>query len=153
MSPKLKEFLSRWVKNFLGVALAAEMVHGIRYFRVVDLLMATFLLSVIHCFVRPPLKAILRIVNILTLGFLTLVINAGMLLLVGRILGANFYITDFWSAFWGGIIVMIVSGVVFVFEKLFLGAKVIQTFRQPAAPPPPRAPAGPPPGTGPIIDI
>ncbi|HEX3797117.1 MAG TPA: phage holin family protein [Verrucomicrobiae bacterium] len=155
MSPKLKEFLWRWLKNVLGVALAAEMVRGIHFYRLVDLLMGTFLLSVLHYFVRPPLKAFLRILNFMTLGLLTLVINAGMLLLVGWMLGANFYVAGFWSAFWGGIIVMIVSGMVFVFEKLFFGVKVVQTFRQSAAPPPPRprAPAGPPPGTGPIIDV
>jgi len=49
---------------------------------------------------------------LLTLGLFTLVINALMLRLTGWISGLfdlGFYVDGFWPAFWGGLIIGIVS--------------------------------------------
>jgi putative membrane protein len=49
---------------------------------------------------------------VLTLGLFTLVINALMLLLaswIARTLGIGFQVAGFWPAFWGALIVSIVT--------------------------------------------
>jgi putative membrane protein len=45
---------------------------------------------------------------VLTLGFFTLVINAGLLYLVGRIV-KGFHVDSFRAAFWGGLVISVVS--------------------------------------------
>ena len=44
-----------------------------------------------------------------TLGLFTLVINALLLYFVGYVLRPHFYVEDFWSAFWGALIISIVG--------------------------------------------
>jgi uncharacterized membrane protein YvlD (DUF360 family) len=149
---KLKDFLLRWLKNLAGVALAAWWVKGIHSYNLVDLLMATFLLSLLHFYVRPVVKLFLRPLAVLTLGFVNLIINALLLYVVGRVLAPNFEVATFGAAFWGGVVVMIVSAVIFLVLQVFLGVRVLRGAVRPAAPPP-RAPNGPPAGTGPVIDI
>ena len=51
-----------------------------------------------------------------TLGFFILVVNALMLLWVGSIVG-GFRVDGFWSAFWGGIIISIVSWLLSAFFR------------------------------------
>jgi len=51
---------------------------------------------------------------ILTLGLIGLVVNALLLMLVGWLsdrLGLPFVVDGFWAAFWGAIVITVVSGV------------------------------------------
>ncbi len=150
---KLKDFLLRWLKNLAGVALAAWWVKGIRSYNLVDLLMATFLLSLLHFYVRPVVKLFLRPLAVLTLGFVNLIINAVLLYVVGRVLAPNFEVATFGAAFWGGVIVMIVSGFRFFWSCRYFWECGLCAARCVPARAPPRAPNGPPAGTGPVIDI
>jgi putative membrane protein len=153
MNPKFKEFLLRWVSNVLGLSLAAYWVTGIHFYKLADLVMATVFLTVLHVFVRPGLKIFLQLLIVMTLGFLNFVINAALLYFVGRILVPNFEVATFGAAFWGGLIISAVSGVIFVFLKVVFGVTVLRAAIRPAAPRPRNVPTGPPPGTGPVIDI
>jgi hypothetical protein len=103
--------------------------------------------------VRPVVKLFLRPLAVVTLGFVNVIINALFLYLVGRMLAPNFEVANFGAAFWGAVVVMIVSGVIFLVLQVFLGVRVLRGAARPAAPPPRRAPNGPPAGTGPVIDI
>jgi putative membrane protein len=62
--------------------------------------------------VRPFLAVLSCPLIILSMGLFMLVINAAMLLLATRLAGAfgvGFYVEGFWAAFWGAVVISIVS--------------------------------------------
>jgi putative membrane protein len=71
--------------------------------------------GLVNALIRPLLSLLTCPLIILTLGLFTLVINAAMLLLTSALSGAvglAFVVDGFWPAFWGALIVSIVSFVV-----------------------------------------
>jgi putative membrane protein len=110
MSEKLKVFIQRWVISTLAVLVATYVVPGIKYGDWRDLLVATLVLGLLNSFLRPLLMLLSLPLLIFTLGLFTIVINAVLLLLVSVLLGAdNFRVDGFWSAFWGALVISIVS--------------------------------------------
>ena len=108
MSSKLKEFLQRWIICTVAVLVAAHIVKGIRYDGWLDILIATLLLGLLNSFVRPLLLLLSLPLLIFTLGLFTLVINAGLLLFVGHLV-KGFHVEGFGPAFWGALVISIVS--------------------------------------------
>jgi putative membrane protein len=79
-------------------------------------------LGLVNVFIRPILKFLSCGCIVLTLGLFTLVINAFLLWFASwicQLLGIGFYVQFPWGAFWGSIIVSLVS---FVFN-LFIRDK------------------------------
>ena len=111
MSSKVKEFLQRWLISTVAVLVATFVLRGrITYGNWPDLLVATLVLGLLNSFLRPLLMLLSLPFLIFTLGLFTLVINALMLLLVSALLGADrFHVDGFWSAFWGALIISLVS--------------------------------------------
>lgn len=103
----LKQFLQRWVITTLAVVVAANVLTGIRYDTAQGLLVASLLLGIFNAlFGRVKL-----VLGCLTLGFFALVMNALLLMLVGALV-APFHVDGFWTAFWGGLIISLVSIIV-----------------------------------------
>ena len=110
MGQKLKEFLQRWIVSTVAVLVAAYVVRrGIHYQRPIDLILAALVLGTLNSFVRPLLILISLPLLILTLGLFTLVINALLLYFVGWLLRPAFQVESFSDAFWGAVIITIVS--------------------------------------------
>ncbi len=68
--------------------------------------------GLLNAFVRPLLNVLTCLFNILTLGLFTLVINTILFWLtgvIGAIYNIGFRVDGFWPAFWGALIVSIVS--------------------------------------------
>jgi len=68
----------------------------------------------VNALIRPLVTLLTCPLIILSLGLFTLVINAGMLLLaswLSGLVGIGFRVDGFWPAFWGGLIISIVSAV------------------------------------------
>jgi putative membrane protein len=147
MSPKLRKFIASWVVNTLAVAIVSSIVPGIHYDRFRDLVIASLLLGVLNSFLKPILLFLALPLLVFTLGLFMFVINALLLYLVGSIL-KGFHVDSFWAAFWGALIISIVSVVLNV--VLGLGNSRVE-FRR-GNRPPPRNP-GPPGGDGPVIDV
>jgi putative membrane protein len=107
---KLKLFIQRWIISTVAVLVATVILHGrIEYRTWVDLLVATLLLGFLNSFVRPVLMFLSLPLLIFTLGLFSIVINAVLLLLVSALLGSHFHVDGFWTAFWGALIIGIVS--------------------------------------------
>lgn len=104
----MKSFLKRSVITAAAVALAASVVPGITY-TMQGLILATVLLGILNAFVRPIMVVLTLPLLIFTLGLFILVINTVLLYVVGRILQPNFTVDTFVSAFWGSLVVSIVS--------------------------------------------
>jgi len=110
MPDKLKAFIQRWVISTLAVLVATYVVPGIKFGDWRDLLVATLVLGLLNTFLRPLLLLLSLPLLVFTLGLFTIVINALLLLLVSVLLGAdNFRVDGFWSAFWGALVISIVS--------------------------------------------
>jgi putative membrane protein len=105
--------LLRWLINALGLYLAARIVHGIHLGESALLVLGVALVfGLVNALIRPVLQLLTCPLIVLTLGLFTLVINAVMLLLtsaLSRAVGLTFIVEGFWPAFWGALVISIVS--------------------------------------------
>ncbi|HEX4343657.1 MAG TPA: phage holin family protein [Verrucomicrobiae bacterium] len=146
MSPKVKLFLKSWIINTLAVLVAAYIVKGIHYDKPLDLIVAALLLGILNTFIRPLLVLLALPLLILTLGLFLLVINAIILYSVGSLLRPAFWVENFWSAFWGALVIGIISVVLNIMTG---GSRARVEFRRR----PPNDSNRPDGGGGPVIDV
>ena len=92
----------------LALLLAAHVVPGIRLESLVSALVAALALGLINAVVRPVLVVLTFPITLLTLGLFLLVLNAFCLWLVS-VLVSGFHVAGFWPAFWGALLVSVVS--------------------------------------------
>lgn len=144
MSSNLKPFLQRWAITTLAVLAAANVVSGIHYDSVSGLLVASLLLGILNAFFRPIMMLFALPLLILTLGLFTLIINAMLLSFVGWLV-RPFHVDSFGAAFWGSVVISIVSLAV----NFLLGTNRIQVKTQSGK----RPPGGRDGGNGPVIDV
>jgi putative membrane protein len=145
MSKALKEFLQRWLIGTVACLVATYVVPGIHYQHWLDLLVATFILGILNTFVRPLLLLLSLPLLIFTLGLFTLVINALLLYFVGSLLNPRFAVDSFSAAFWGGLVIAIVT---LVLNSLTGTGTRIKVERDKPQPPSDRDDGG-----GPVIDV
>jgi putative membrane protein len=143
MPQALKDFLQRWLIGTVAVLVATYIVPGITYRHWLDLIVATFILGILNTFVRPLLLLLSLPLLIFTLGLFTLVINAVLLYVVGALLDPRFTVDSFGAAFWGGLVITIISIVL----NLLTGSTRVKIERGK----PPRR--GPDDDGGPVIDV
>ena len=103
----MRPFLVRWLFTTIAVAVATHLT-GMRYDSLGSLLGAALLLGIVNALIRPVLLLLSLPFILITLGLFILVVNALLLWMVGSIV-PGFHVDSFGSAFWGGIIISIVS--------------------------------------------
>ncbi len=116
------KLLLRWLMVAIALVAAAQLVPGIdiqdQNGWIAVLLMAVAL-GLVNAFIRPLLTLLSCPFVVLTLGLFLLVINALCLWfaswLAVNLFGAGFYVNGFWPAFWGAIVVSIVSFILSIF--------------------------------------
>jgi putative membrane protein len=104
----MQAFLIRWFITTLAVMAAAWVIPGISYDTAGALVGASLLLGIINAFVRPVLLLLSLPFIIVTMGLFIFVVNALLLLLVSSMV-KPFHVDGFWSAFFGSILISIVS--------------------------------------------
>ena len=104
---RVKPFLIRWLVTFVAVAIASGIVPGISG-GWQSIALAALLLGFLNAFVRPVLLLLSLPWIVVTLGVFVLVLNAFLLKVVSWVV-PGFEVAGFWSAFFGGIIVSLVS--------------------------------------------
>ena len=108
-----RSLILRWLITTLAIFAAVSLVPGITFVGPgweLGLVAAVF--ALVNIGLRPLLSLLTCPLIILTLGLFGLVINALLLLLTAWIassLGIQFMIDGFWPAFWGGLIISIVT--------------------------------------------
>ena len=112
----MRHFIFRWIVTTIAVMGAAVVIRGIRYDSAGSLIGASLLLGILNAFVRPVLLLLSAPLILLTLGFFILVINGLMLLWVPSLV-AGFHVESFGSAFWGAIVIGIISWVLSAFFR------------------------------------
>ena len=100
--------LVRWFCYALALIFAAWIIPGISVANFMTALLACVVIALINAFVKPILMLISLPINFLTVGLFTLVINALLLMLAGW-LTPGLMVDGFWSAFFGAIILSILS--------------------------------------------
>jgi putative membrane protein len=112
----MRSLLLHWLMNAAALWAAAWLVPGLDFRgTVVELLLVAAVFGIVNSLVRPILTILTCPLIVITLGLFTLVINALMLLLTGALSerwGLGFTVSGFWAAFWGGLVVGLVSVVI-----------------------------------------
>jgi putative membrane protein len=106
-------FVLRLVINAAALWVATRLVPGVTFTGGgVAFLGVALTFGVINAFIRPVAKILTFPLILLTLGLFALVVNGLMLWLTSSLsssLGLGFHVTGFWPAFWGALVVSIVS--------------------------------------------
>ena len=112
----MRHFVFRWAITTIAVMVASSIIHGIRYDSVASLIGAALLLGILNAFLRPILLILSAPLILLTLGLFILIVNGLMLLFVPSIV-IGFHVDTFGSAFWGAIVISIVSWILSAFFR------------------------------------
>ena len=108
-------FLARLLVNAAALWVATRIVPGVSYAGGwVPFIGTAVVFGVLNAFIRPVAKILTFPLIILTLGLFALVVNGLMLWLTSSLseaLGLGFHVSGFWAAFWGALVVSLVSTV------------------------------------------
>ena len=106
-------FLIRLLVNAAALWVATRLVPGVSFDGgALPFLGVALVFGVINAFIRPVMKVLTFPLIIVTLGIFALVVNGLMLWLTSSLsasLGLGFHVTGFWAAFFGGLVVSVVS--------------------------------------------
>ena len=112
-------FLLRLLINAAALWVAIQLVDGIEHRGSSwSLLLVALVFGVLNAGIRPLLTLLSLPVLILTLGLFIFVINAVMLMMTGWVSGLlnlGFHVDGFWDAFFGGLVVTVVSLLLSIF--------------------------------------
>ncbi|MQA00621.1 MAG: phage holin family protein [Dehalococcoidia bacterium] len=102
----------RFAINLLGLWLASEIVPGIEVGDWQSLLAGTAIFAIVNMLLRPLAYFLSCCLILATFGFFVLVVNALLLAFTAWVsgsLGLAFEVDGFWSAFFGALIISVVS--------------------------------------------
>ncbi|HVN16079.1 MAG TPA: phage holin family protein [Anaerolineales bacterium] len=111
----MTKFILRWVINAIALYLAIFLLNGrgVEFNgNWVSIVWLALIFGLINAFLRPLLKILTCPLIILTLGLFTLLINTFLFWLTGQIgqaFNLGLSVVGFWPAFFGGLIVSVVS--------------------------------------------
>ncbi|TNM50156.1 phage holin family protein [Nocardioides albidus] len=116
-------FLSRWAITIAALAVAAQLISGIRFegasegrAELEDKIVPLVLVALISCAITAWVKPLLTFLSIpfilLTLGLFLVVLNALLLRLtawLADVVDIGFHVDGFWPAVWGSIIISVTT--------------------------------------------
>ncbi len=102
--------LLRWLINALAILAIAYFVPGVAVSGFYAALIAALILGIVNALLRPILILLTLPVNVITLGLFTLIINAFLFWFASTIV-KGFSVADFKAAFFGALIMWLVSWV------------------------------------------
>jgi putative membrane protein len=110
--------LLRIVVAAFALYLATLAIHGIQLqttatgSKVLTLLVVALIFGLVNAVLKPVIKTVGCVFYVLTLGLIALVVNGLLLWLTSWVAGelsVPFHVTGFWPAFWGAILIGVVS--------------------------------------------
>ncbi|RKN14069.1 phage holin family protein [Micromonospora musae] len=111
-------FLIRWAITAVALWITTVVVPGVHVGgrsganTVLTLVVVALIFGLVNAVLKPVIKVVGCIFYLLTLGLFALVVNALLFLLTDRIahaLDLPFRIDGFWAAFWGAIVMAVVT--------------------------------------------
>lgn len=104
----MKAFLIKWLVTVVSIFIVANLFNLIYVENLAVLVLAALVLGILNAFVRPMLLLLTLPINILSLGFFTLVINAFLLYVVAGLV-PGFEITGFFRAFLAALLISLMN--------------------------------------------
>ena len=108
-------FLFHWLIRALAIVITAYLLPGVRLSGFFAALVTALVLGLVNTFIKPLLLLLTLPLNILTLGLLTFVINA-MLILLTSALVPGFAVSGFW---WALLFSMVLSIINYALGQIF----------------------------------
>jgi putative membrane protein len=109
----LRSLLLHWILNAAALWVAAALIPGLDFSGGPGkLLLVAAVFGIVNSTLRPLLTILTCPLIVLTLGLFTLVLNALMLMVTGWLSESwnlGFTVSGFWAAFFGGLVVGVVS--------------------------------------------
>ncbi|BDH16302.1 phage holin family protein [Streptomyces hygroscopicus] len=114
----MKHFLVKTIANAAALAVAIWLLKDITLTgentgrKILTLVLVALIFGLVNFLVKPVVKLLSFPLFILTLGLITLIVNALMLLLTSWLAGKAdlaFHVGGFWTALLGGVIISIVA--------------------------------------------
>lgn len=111
-------FLIRWLINAVALWITTLLVSGIEVTAattvrsIITLIVVSLIFGLVNAIVKPVIHLFGCVFYVITLGLFALFVNAALFLLVdwlSSLLKLPFEIDGFWPAFWGAIVMSIVS--------------------------------------------
>ena len=114
----IERFLIRFLINAAAIYVAAQLISGIHLVGWDAIVFVAMIFGLVNTLIKPLVSLITCLIQVITLGLFTLVINAGMLYFTAWLaqkFSLAFYIDNFLSAFLGALIVSVTS---FILSKI-----------------------------------
>jgi len=131
----VRSLILHWVLNAAALWAAAAIVPGLEFNGGPGrLLLVAAVFGIVNSTLRPLLTILTCPLIVITLGLFTLVINALMVLITGWLSESwnlGFTVMGFWPAFWGGLVVGLVSMVL----SLLLPGTAVRPYSPTGEPP------------------
>jgi putative membrane protein len=114
-------FVIRTLVTAVALAVATWIISGIyvsgssTWVNVLTLIAVAVIFGLVNAILKPIIKVLGCFFYLITLGLIAFVVNALLFLLVdwlAGVLNLPFHVEGFWSAFWGAIIVAVVSWII-----------------------------------------
>ena len=104
------QLLLRWVLNAGTLLVLAYYLPGLEVSGFYAALITALVLGLVNAVIRPLIILLTLPISILTLGLFTFIINALLFWFVSTVV-EGFEVAGFWPAFWGALIMSLVSWV------------------------------------------
>lgn len=101
-----------WLLNSVAVYATSKVLPGVEIKNFWSAIVVAALLAIVNTFLNPIIQFISLPVTILTLGLFALVINTLMIMLVDQLV-EGFEIKNFWWSLLFGLVMSVVSGILF----------------------------------------
>jgi putative membrane protein len=124
----MRPFLVRWVVTTASVYIAAPLA-GLHYDSPASLIAAALVLGAINAFVRPIVMFLSLPFIIVTLGVGILIVNALLLMFVSKLV-PGFHVGSFGHAFFGALIISVISWILSAFLRSDDGRMSIRMIRR-----------------------
>jgi len=110
----MNQFFIRWFINIIALVVVVHVIAGVNIDNWGTTIVAGLVLGLFNAFLKPFIITLTLPFNILSLGFLTLIINGMIFYLAARFV-TGFEVVSFWSAFWAALLFSIISFILNIF--------------------------------------
>lgn len=105
------KYIINWLMITIAVFVSAQFLPGVTVDSFYTAFLVAIVLGVVNTFLKPILMILTLPINFFTLGLFTLVINAGLVLLVDWIVKDGFRVDGFWYAMMFSLVMSLVHSV------------------------------------------
>jgi putative membrane protein len=109
-------FLINWAVSGLAIVITAYLLPGVHLSGLVAALVTALVLGFINAFIKPVLSLLTLPLTILTLGVFSLILNALLIMLTGKIV-TGFQVAGFWWAVAFSLVLAVVNWLLSIFRQ------------------------------------